>query len=384
MKVRTPNYRLHKASGQAVVTLDGRDHYLSVHQSQVSLDEYRRMVAEWIANGNRRPGAEQTDLSISELILAFYRHAEGYYWKTDGSPTSELGNIAFALKPLRELYEHTFAQDFGPLALKSVRQTMIDKKIVRTSINRNIGRIVRMFRWAVENEMVPPSMHHALRAVAGLRYGRSNAKESKPVKPVADAFIEQHDSDLFVAHNAVGEMKYLLRQLIPLPKNWFDTLVAFRYRSNEPHLPEAGLSAALHRMGMSQLAPPATIEIRNRILDLCFDPAQASDRQMVVDCCFQDCGGALSLYERLFRQIDPRIMVHWAEYLKAVARMELRGIPVDLETVGMIDRCRPAIKEMLIEAANRVYLVFRDGQLVPKRIALSNACCCGILFCGIN
>ena len=28
MPVRTPSYRLHKPSGQAVVTLDGRDHYL--------------------------------------------------------------------------------------------------------------------------------------------------------------------------------------------------------------------------------------------------------------------------------------------------------------------------------------------------------------------
>lgn len=35
-----PSYRLHKASRQAVVTLDGRDHYLGPWQSRASIDAY--------------------------------------------------------------------------------------------------------------------------------------------------------------------------------------------------------------------------------------------------------------------------------------------------------------------------------------------------------
>jgi len=31
---RVPTYRLHRATGQAVVTLDGRDHYLGVYDSE--------------------------------------------------------------------------------------------------------------------------------------------------------------------------------------------------------------------------------------------------------------------------------------------------------------------------------------------------------------
>jgi hypothetical protein len=37
--------------------------------------------------------------------------------------------------------------------------------------------------------LVPPSTHHALAAVAGLRKGRRAAKESTPVKPVDDAQV---------------------------------------------------------------------------------------------------------------------------------------------------------------------------------------------------
>ena len=39
-----PKYRKHKASGQAVVTLDGMDFYLGPYNSRASLREYDRLV----------------------------------------------------------------------------------------------------------------------------------------------------------------------------------------------------------------------------------------------------------------------------------------------------------------------------------------------------
>src|SRR4051794_10261210 len=47
-----------------------------------------------------------------------------------------------------------------------------------------------MFKWAVENELVPPSVLQALKAVNGLRRGRTEARESAPVRPVPDAFVD--------------------------------------------------------------------------------------------------------------------------------------------------------------------------------------------------
>jgi hypothetical protein len=35
-----PKYRKHRASGQAVITILGREHYLGPHGSQVSRDAY--------------------------------------------------------------------------------------------------------------------------------------------------------------------------------------------------------------------------------------------------------------------------------------------------------------------------------------------------------
>lgn len=185
MTVRTPKYRLHRPSGQAVVTLDGRDFYLGPHGSDTSRAEFDRLVGEWLANHRRLPSAQAADLSIHELLVAYLRWADGYYRES-----AEPQNIRYAIRPLAALYGHTPAAEFGPLALKTVRQRMIEGGICRREINKRIGRIVRVFKWAVENELLPGSVLHALRAVAGLRQGRSEARESAPVKPVPDAFIE--------------------------------------------------------------------------------------------------------------------------------------------------------------------------------------------------
>jgi integrase len=63
-------------------------------------------------------------------------------------------------------------------------------RLARRTINQRIGVIKRMFKWAVENELVPPDIHHALEAVAGLKAGRSAAKETAPIRPVSDKQVE--------------------------------------------------------------------------------------------------------------------------------------------------------------------------------------------------
>ena len=72
---RTPSYRLHKPSGQAVVTLDGHDIYLGRWDSPASNAEYDRLISDWLVNGRRRP-VESQGLSINELMVRYLRFAE--------------------------------------------------------------------------------------------------------------------------------------------------------------------------------------------------------------------------------------------------------------------------------------------------------------------
>jgi integrase len=128
---------------------------------------------------------------VNELLLAYLRFAESYYRDRDGQPSEkELGHLRAALRPLRELYGLTPAADFGPLKLKTVRERFVAAGRTRTHVNKTVQRIRRVFAWAVENELCPASVCHALQAVKHLERGRSDAREGEPVRPVPDHFVD--------------------------------------------------------------------------------------------------------------------------------------------------------------------------------------------------
>jgi integrase len=186
-----PRYCKHRASGQAVVTIEGQDHYLGPWNSRASLIEYDRLISEYLAGGRRlHPKNTPDDLTVCEIIERFWDHAQEYYSRTDGTPTSEICLFKSALDPLNRLYGQTPARDFGPLSLEAVRAARIEKDWCRRTINKAVGRVREMFRWAVANELIPSSILEALKAVAGLRHGRTKARETAPVQPVSDQTVE--------------------------------------------------------------------------------------------------------------------------------------------------------------------------------------------------
>jgi hypothetical protein len=194
---RVPSYRLHKARGTAVVTLGGRNRYLGAYGSPESHAEYEKVVAEWLANGRcSEPPSASRGPTVAEVMVAYVAHADSYYVK-NGQPTREVDGIKASIKPLRRLSGNTPAADFGPLALRAVREAMIGAKddngraiLCRNEVNKRVGRIVRMFKWAVANELVPAAVYQALATVEGLRKGRTDVRESKPVGPVPDKDVD--------------------------------------------------------------------------------------------------------------------------------------------------------------------------------------------------
>jgi integrase len=141
------------------------------------------------------------DITIAELIVRFLPWVREHYRHADGTPTPEVDDVADSLRPLNHLYGRTPAQNFVPLALKAVRMLLIEgythprygpqSDLSRGVINQRIGHIRRMFKWAVENELVPPSVFHGLACVKGLQRGRTEARETKPVEPVSRAVVNR-------------------------------------------------------------------------------------------------------------------------------------------------------------------------------------------------
>jgi integrase len=185
-KTPLPSYRHHKPSGRAYsdftdpATGRRRTICLGKWNSVESKREHARLCSE-LASG--RAGTAD-GISVSELFLAFLRHAEQHYRDPDGNPTTELKNLKAVMKFARETHGHIPVTEFGPLALKAVRNRLIDRGLCRSSINKDIIRLRHIFKWGCGEELVPPSVFEGLRAVAGLQAGRSSAKEREPILPV--------------------------------------------------------------------------------------------------------------------------------------------------------------------------------------------------------
>ncbi len=184
-----PKYSKHKASGQAVVILNGKDFYLGRHNSAESKREYSRLVGEWLAGGGTI-ASESAIVTVTEICIDYVKKANGYYRK-NGKLTNEYDNAKAVLKDLRAVYGATNAAEFGPIAFKAFRQRLIDRGLRRTTINHYLRHVVNTFRFAVENEKLLPHVYQSLKAVEPLRKGRTEAKESRRVLAVDTDLVDR-------------------------------------------------------------------------------------------------------------------------------------------------------------------------------------------------
>jgi integrase len=127
--------------------------------------------------------------TISELAKAYIGYVDEYHRDQQGFKTKETSEIRYAIKPLLNLFVTLPVEQFGPLRLAEVRQNMIDANTSRKVINQRIGRIKRMFKWAVSQQIVSPILYHGLITVEGLKKGRSQAREKDPIRPIDEKYV---------------------------------------------------------------------------------------------------------------------------------------------------------------------------------------------------
>lgn len=212
-----PNRRNYKRTGQAVVTLNGRDIYLTApyNNTAASVAEYDNLIANWLDNDRRlpaaitdlrkwmcssgcakprtaAPGIDDGPLMVWELATLFLEDTKKQFTRPDGRILGELDKLKVALRPLMDLYGRSSAEEFGPLKLDSIRDVFIDQGLRRGYINDQVRRVVKVFRWGVARELIPADRVHALRELEPLRRGRTVAPEDKKIEPI----VEEHILDL--------------------------------------------------------------------------------------------------------------------------------------------------------------------------------------------
>lgn len=189
-----PKYLHHKPSGQARIRVDGKDVYLGAYGSAESKREYNRIRAELESKapaavvGNTKSKQPKT-ITVAEVAQAFWVHAKEHYRDSEGKPTTEVRWLKESLEEAVELYGHAPATEFGPLALRAVRQKWLDADYCRNTINARTNRVRRVFKWAASQELVPVEVYQALATVPGFQKGRTKARESEPVRPALDLHV---------------------------------------------------------------------------------------------------------------------------------------------------------------------------------------------------
>ena len=195
-KIRVPAYGLHKPTGQARCYVNGKSVYLGVHGSKESRVRYAEIVAQVVSGQTvetptakkKQPVQTDSRLTVNELVAGYLSWADGHFVK-NGKPTSEIHCLKSAVKPLVDLFGFTACDAFGPVALKAVREQMVQSGWCRKTCNKNTGRVRSIFRWGVENEMVDVSTLQKLQAVAPLLAGRTEAHDNPGRKPASDGQI---------------------------------------------------------------------------------------------------------------------------------------------------------------------------------------------------
>jgi integrase len=120
-------------------------------------------------------------------MLGYLRHAKAYYGT---SAASDYHRIKTSLKVLAELYTDRDVASFGPQQFKAVRQRMVDeRKWARSYVNKSMRLVLRMLKWGASEGMYPASVYDTLRLIPALKKGRTDARETEPVKPVCEELV---------------------------------------------------------------------------------------------------------------------------------------------------------------------------------------------------
>jgi integrase len=187
LKARPPKYCPYREGAR--VSIQGHTHYLpGKFNSDESLAEYRRLVAQWGAGMViDAPAEDQTTISVAEVLEGYRVFAQAYYGE---ARDSRYGLLLSTIRTVREVYSDLPASEFGPKALKTLRQVFVQAGYTRGHVNVCVQRVVTVFRWACSEELVDGSLVHALESVQPLRRGHTEAPEGKIVHAVPQATVD--------------------------------------------------------------------------------------------------------------------------------------------------------------------------------------------------
>lgn len=120
-------------------------------------------------------------MMIRGVIDQYLAWAQTYYKRPSGKQTGEAVNMKHALGPVVQLHAERHLNELVAEHVVAVQRAMIGQGLARNTANSRMGRCRRFVRWAIERGHARSAAILPWDAVAGLKYGRSEARETPPV-----------------------------------------------------------------------------------------------------------------------------------------------------------------------------------------------------------
>ena len=183
LKNRLP--KMCRDRNQAISWYKGKRIHHGVWNSPEAERNYKRFIARLLENPVLPLQDSKTgDTLVSELAAGFLGYFETRLDKT------EFQHCERAIGYLIEIHGELAVNEFSPKKLKVCRNQMVKAgTLCRSQINKHIGRIIRIFAWGVEEEVVEPKTVAALREVKALREGEQGTFDNLPREDVPDEVV---------------------------------------------------------------------------------------------------------------------------------------------------------------------------------------------------
>lgn len=176
------------------------------------------------------------------------------------------------------------------------------------------------------------------------------------------------EGSLFVAYYASAEMGCHLALGWPLPENVLDLFTEFRVTTNGVGgVGGASLLHALKWYGLAGISGEEKDSMRQLIL--AGGPWDPDERSAILDYCESDVLACAELLQAMESRIDlPRALLR-GRYMKAAARIEVDGIPIDVPLLDQLRSRWDDIQGELIAAVDRDYGVYEGSAFRERRFA---------------
>lgn len=174
---------------QHALKAPGALHGMTADRPREMAEEAADRMWEDATRESRRKGPPK-GATLEDVAAAYCQHARTYYRRADGTPTSEVANVETGLRLLRKLHGARAVSEMTHQDMLVWRDALVRAGDARVTVNRRVGIARRMMAWALDEGLVAAAAVSELSHVRPLRRGRSEARETEPVRPVADADFE--------------------------------------------------------------------------------------------------------------------------------------------------------------------------------------------------